>query len=798
MTTADIDGSDLMKVAVDYMRLTLVLKNIVGRVEKLETAPSSPPPPVAPAVSTPAVESPDALQMEARVKALEDALAELPRKPVTTVTDIAPAQPASIEAPRDVTAPPSYEPRLKALEDAVGDLRVDGGQTVGHLADLKNRVTAIEKDRDTAPQVTTPAAVSQTAPDSSAQLAQLESTVASLKRQVGDVESRAADTAAGLGDVASTLRDKVLPETAKVQEEVRNLQQRPVAIANEPQCTSDDRDKMEAAIADLAKQLSALATQVSTEVVPGIDRLQHQARSLEGIPARVDGLETQTKQTDDAVADVKQKLADLTARFANLSSLPDDLSALKAKMDAQEGLISMLQPQTGTDAAGGDALKGFMTTLTNVLEDLSKLKNAVDDLQRRAVASAAAQKGLQDAHDALEAAVKTHRTETDAGLQRHNSLIGDLATLKADRTDVETATTRIDDHDAKLAELLKAVAAAGDKRRDSPVVPAAVTTPAVAAATDRASQRDLDALRQDVTSLQAHVNDHKEQIDKRKSETTALAREATALAGQCQRLADEKASHDDLLAAIGNHGAQKAVKAVAPTPPADDSRQIKALRADVDTLKDRMDAMVQESKAAASNRLPASPTSEGLVPQAVHDQLAQVAQAALRDREWTQGQVVEIRATIEHIHHTKADAALVANKAERDYVENALEKLMREVEQVLNSTNAGLIDTLDKSLGILRDMIDGKASKGDVAKLKQSVAAGGDVDGGGGVGSVPDGLMGYRSYRCLGCNRTVEAMRPRPMGANFASFMNRLPASPHAGGGARPTTSQGSVPAITQ
>jgi hypothetical protein len=157
---------------------------------------------------------------------------------------------------------------------------------------------------------------------------------------------------------------------------------------------------------------------------------------------------------------------------------------------------------------------------------------------------------------------------------------------------------------------------------------------------------------------------------------------------------------------------------------------------------------------------------------AINDAMTTVTQ----DRDWTKGQLVEIRATVEHIHHSKADASLVANKAERDYVENAMEKLMREVEQVLNSTNSGLIDTIDKSLNILRDMIDGKATKEDVAALKKGIHETGE--GNGENGNVPDGLMGYKGYRCLGCNRTMEGMRSRPIGSSFSAFLNRVPASP--------------------
>ncbi|KAG5509459.1 hypothetical protein JKF63_06769 [Porcisia hertigi] len=158
----------------------------------------------------------------------------------------------------------------------------------------------------------------------------------------------------------------------------------------------------------------------------------------------------------------------------------------------------------------------------------------------------------------------------------------------------------------------------------------------------------------------------------------------------------------------------------------------------------------------------------------------------------------ELLDRLERLENCKADATLVANKAERDYVENALERLMREVEQVLNATNAGLIDTLEKSLGILRDMIDGKATKQDVAKL-QGWMAESNLGGGGGAGA-PDGLTGFKGFRCLGCNRPMDSMRPRALAAPMSPFLNRNPqnhiqdnvtrtiqqqqAPPRAGGGA--------------
>ncbi|CCW67861.1 unnamed protein product [Phytomonas sp. Hart1] len=95
---------------------------------------------------------------------------------------------------------------------------------------------------------------------------------------------------------------------------------------------------------------------------------------------------------------------------------------------------------------------------------------------------------------------------------------------------------------------------------------------------------------------------------------------------------------------------------------------------------------------------------------------------------------------------------------------------MREVEQVLNATNAGLIDTLDRSLGILRDMIDSKASKQDVTRLQESVGEGGGVGQG-----AADVLTGFKGYRCLGCNRVVDNLRPRTLGSKMNPFLNRNP-----------------------
>lgn len=91
------------------------------------------------------------------------------------------------------------------------------------------------------------------------------------------------------------------------------------------------------------------------------------------------------------------------------------------------------------------------------------------------------------------------------------------------------------------------------------------------------------------------------------------------------------------------------------------------------------------------------------------------------------------------------------------------------MEQVLNATNAGLIDTLDKSLNILRDMLDGKANKKDIAALQQMMNEEAATQ------NAADALTGFKGFRCLGCNRPVDSLRPRPLPAKLNAFVNRNP-----------------------
>ncbi|KPI83926.1 hypothetical protein ABL78_7026 [Leptomonas seymouri] len=211
----------------------------------------------------------------------------------------------------------------------------------------------------------------------------------------------------------------------------------------------------------------------------------------------------------------------------------------------------------------------------------------------------------------------------------------------------------------------------------------------------------------------------------------------------------------------------------------------KADRSALQKLRDELNAMRQRAELANAQRRDSDSASDTRAPAATEKALRElqadlnILKDAYRNSNLLNsssnigGEDMEyLKERIERLDHCKADATLVANKAERDYVENALERLMREVEQVLNATNAGLIDTLEKSLNILRDMIDGKATKQDVANLEGWMA---EANGAGAGAGVADGLTGFKAFRCLGCNRPMDSMRPRPQAATLMPFVNRNP-----------------------
>lgn len=201
-----------------------------------------------------------------------------------------------------------------------------------------------------------------------------------------------------------------------------------------------------------------------------------------------------------------------------------------------------------------------------------------------------------------------------------------------------------------------------------------------------------------------------------------------------------------------------------------DRNALQKLRDDLQNLK-RLVEMYEKREASrlSAEAEGADSTEAKTLLLELQGQVVEQMQSAHSDKEEMREEVSNVLELVRQLDHRKADATLVANKAERDYVENALERLMREVEQVLNATNGGLIDTLDKSLNILRDMIDAKASKQDIARLQQL------MEEEGGNKAAADGLMGFKGYRCLGCNRPVDSLRSRTMPTSIDPFLNRNP-----------------------
>mmetsp|Transcript_34 Transcript_34/g.135 ORF Transcript_34/g.135 Transcript_34/m.135 type:complete len:861 (-) Transcript_34:70-2652(-) len=126
---------------------------------------------------------------------------------------------------------------------------------------------------------------------------------------------------------------------------------------------------------------------------------------------------------------------------------------------------------------------------------------------------------------------------------------------------------------------------------------------------------------------------------------------------------------------------------------------------------------------------------------------------------------------LDRLDQVKADANIVARKAEREYVDNVLDKLKRDLESFVNNLNAHTSDLFAKDLEYLRGLIDQKSSKGDVKKMKDILRRWSTQD----VKKTDGGLAGHKQFRCLSCNREMESMRTHPASMNFLNFVNHLP-----------------------
>ncbi|KAG5483372.1 hypothetical protein LSCM1_04920 [Leishmania martiniquensis] len=324
---------------------------------------------------------------------------------------------------------------------------------------------------------------------------------------------------------------------------------------------------------------------------------------------------------------------------------------------------------------------------------------------------------------------------------------------------------------------------------------------------------DIQKLKEAVRAVEAEVESTQDQLQRLRREASRLDEVKANRTELPEEHAPAKAPLHSSSSGAGDGAAMAELVSRLSRAEANIERlsETKADRTALHKLRDELNALRQLVELANSQRSDGG-DAEGLKTSAAMEKMLRELQGelgALKDAHNARfggglsgEDAQDLMDRIDRLDHCKADATLVANKAERDYVENALERLMREVEQVLNASNAGLIDTLEKSLGILRDMIDGKATKQDVANLQGWMS---ESNAGGGA-AAPDGLTGFKGFRCLGCNRPMDSMRPRTLPGTMASFLNRNPqnhpqdnvtrtiqqqqAPPRSGGGG------GQVPAV--
>lgn len=408
---------------------------------------------------------------------------------------------------------------------------------------------------------------------------------------------------------------------------------------------------------------------------------------------------------------------------------------------------------------------------------------------------------LQEDLDQLRARLQPAARLSEADVDRVKALDDVSAKVR----DLEARLAALEGQNERTEAKLESVLRFAEKGDATEISPAAFAV----------LSGSVDALEKQLAELQRQKGDARdwsqeiEQLQKRcaelREEAMDLQTKAEANRRECARLEDEKANKGDIPASISYEDARRFSNSGAAAGGdggadlgelvarlADLSRRVgeaesrdrqleenkadrnalQRLRDDVANVRRLLELAAQReqarSKEEGADRPAASAESDKLLRE-IQQQLLSQTENTSSQRALQQDEVSDLRELIEQLDHRKADATLVANKAERDYVENALERLMREVEQVLNATNAGLIDTLDKSLNILRDMIDGKATKQDIARLQQLMAEEG------GAHTVADGLTGFKGYRCLGCNRPVDGLRPRAMAAKMNTFLNRNP-----------------------
>lgn len=449
---------------------------------------------------------------------------------------------------------------------------------------------------------------------------------------------------------------------------------------------------------------------------------------------------------------LRAELATLHARQA------DTADALRAYTDTHDPNRNNNNNNNGNDSAAAavadaveEARQAWLDQAREMQQQQRRLESQLSSLLRMPTSSNSSS-GSEDSHNDNHDANTTRAS--DSAMQRN------LAAMQGRMSELES----------QLDAMRQTVETAGrqNARQERRATRTAVESAEGGEGAVAALRESVSGLREDVTAMQRELQeqaDYASQLQSSKVDREELEEMARRVeskdridsADVTHRLSPLQERLDMLQSQLYRLDAEKASE-----------EDVQRLVSNLNNLKILMDIHAKRDTTAAS-RGDGEPLPHDLdrILRDMQQQIISQEDRMLRQSDGQRDSVEELREMLEQLDHRKADATLVANKAERDYVENALERLMREVEQVLNATNAGLIDTLDKSLNILRDMMEGKATKQDVLNLQHRMS-----EEESGRGSA-DALTGFKGYRCLGCNRTVDNMRPRPLPGRPAPFVTR-------------------------
>ncbi|CAD2219375.1 hypothetical protein, conserved [Angomonas deanei] len=489
------------------------------------------------------------------------------------------------------------------------------------------------------------------------------------------------------------------------------------------------------------------------------------------------------KRDGDDITYLNRVVAEILGEMKTIHGDLDLLRTLNANNQGTEAerKPSVQDGERGTNVA---ADSGLVEDLANRLASLEERLDTVNH------SSEFRDKGLQDEIDDCRRGLRAAARLTDEDVDLLKGLPGLQERLSKVEERAEANENTQESLNEKLTHVLESLNNAGGADGDSGVHPAQFGM----------LQGTVSALEKQLAELQGKEDkDWTAEIDRLTRAIGELREEASKLGQQvrrteteCERLEDAKenkgargsivgstavgGNNDDLLQRVlalssAHDSLTNTVreKTAYLDETKADRTAVQRLGDELHNIKKLMELNSQrEAAASGQGDEKVSAANEELI-QELQRQLLRQSESTNKGNDMTMDEVERLREMIQQLDYRKADATLVANKAERDYVENALERLMREVEQVLNATNAGLIDTLDKSLNILRDMIDGKATKQDIQRLQLLASRDGAS------GASPDGLTGFKGYRCLGCNRPMENLRPRSLPSKMDTFLNRTP-----------------------